>query len=158
MWLSVAPSRYKRIVASTETTPARVPLPRWIAPVLLLVAAFLVPWTLWLTYTLPSRHVTRHYDLAWVVFDVALLFAFGGTGWCALRGSKWLVAAAAATGTMLLCDAWFDVITSQSGGEQVEAILEACFGELPLAALCAWLVYDAERVLELGRSVRRGRG
>ena len=72
----------------------------------------LLPWTLWLTFTLPSRHVTPHYDLAWVGFDVALLARSPPTAWCALRrrnGSS----RAAATGTMLLCDAWFDVMTSR---------------------------------------------
>src|SRR3954454_8051573 len=100
-------------------TPERVPLPRWVAPVLLIAAAGLGPWTLWLTYSLPSRHLTRHYDLAWVVFDVALLCGFAVTGWCAVRASQWLVPAAAATGTMLLCDAWFDIITSAGGGERL---------------------------------------
>ena len=126
-----------------------VPLPRWIGPIFLVVALALGPWTLYLTYTLPSRHVTRRYDLAWIGFDIALLAAFAVTGWCVLRASKWLVPAAAVTGTMLLCDAWFDVITSQSGGEQVEAILEACFAELPLAALCGYIVWDAEQFIRL---------
>ncbi len=126
-----------------------VPLPRWVGSLLLLVAFGLGPWTLYLTYTLPSRHVTRHYDLAWIGFDIALLAAFAVTGWCVLRASKWLVPAAAATGTMLLCDAWFDVITSQAGGEQFEALLEACLAELPLAALCGWIVWDAERFVRL---------
>jgi hypothetical protein len=141
---------------------SRVPLPRWIAPVLLLTALALGPWTLWLTYSLPSRHVTSHYDLAWVGFDVALLIAFGATGWFAIRASQWLVPSAAMTGTMLLCDAWFDVITSGSGGEQLEAVLEACFAELPLAALCAFIVFDAERfrqetVVRYSDSLRRRR-
>jgi hypothetical protein len=127
--------------------PERVPLPRWIAPVLLLTAVGLAPWTLWLTYSLPSRHVSEHYDLAWVVFDIALLGAFAGTGWCVVRGSRWLAPAAAATGTMLLCDAWFDVVTSQSGSEMWEAAAEAVFGELPLAAVCGFIVYDAETFL-----------
>jgi len=126
-----------------------IPLPRWIGPVFLAVALGLAPWTLYLTYTLPSRHVTRHYDLAWIGFDVALLVAFAATGWAVLRSSKWLVPAAAVTGTMLLCDAWFDVITSRTGGEQVEAILEACFAELPLAALCGYIVWDAEQFVRL---------
>jgi uncharacterized membrane protein len=123
--------------------------PRWIGPIFLLVALALGPWTLYLTYTLPSRHVTRHYDLAWIGFDVALLAAFAVTGWCVLRFSKWLVPAAAVTGTMLLCDAWFDVVTSQTGGEQLEAVLEACFAELPLAALCGYIVWDAEQFVRL---------
>jgi hypothetical protein len=134
--------------------PERVPLPRWVGPLLLVVALALGPWTLWLTYSLPSRHLTRHYDLAWVGFDVALLAAFAFTGWCVLRGTRWLVPAAAMTGTMLVCDAWFDCVTS-SGGEQLEAILEASLAELPLAALCVFVVVDAERFRE--SLLRRGR-
>jgi hypothetical protein len=123
---------------------------------MLLVAAGLLPWTLYLTYTLPARHVTERYDLAWIGFDIALLAAFALTGWCILRSSKWLVPIAAVTGTMLVCDAWFDTITS-SGGEQVEAILEACFAELPLALLCGYIVWDVERFERL-LPLRRGRG
>jgi hypothetical protein len=123
------------------------PLPRWVTPLFALVALFLVPWTLYLTLTLPSRHVAYRYDLAWVGFDCALLAAFAGTAWAALRRSKWLVPLAAATGTMLLCDAWFDIVTSQGGGEMWEAVAEALLGELPLAVFCGFIVYDAEKFL-----------
>ena len=108
---------------------------------------FLVPWSLYLTFTLPSRDVTFHYDLAWVGFDVALATAFAATTWAAVRGSEWLVPLAAATGTMLCCDAWFDIVTSQAGFAFFEAIAEAAVAELPLAALCGFIVYDAERFL-----------
>lgn len=124
-------------------------IPRWVGPVFILTAAGLGPWTLYLTYSLPSRHLTRHYDLAWVGFDVALLVAFAVTGLSAIRPSKWLVPAAAVTGTMLLCDAWFDIVTSSGGGEQVAAILQACLAELPLAALCGYIVWDAEQFVRL---------
>ena len=83
------------------TEPVRIPLPRWLVGVFGCVAVFLVPWILYLTFTLPSRHVTVHYDLAWVGFDVALTVAFVATAWAVLRGSRWLVALAAVTGTML---------------------------------------------------------
>jgi hypothetical protein len=129
-------SGYNRIV---------IPLHRRVAPLLVLVAIALGPWTLYLTYSLPARHVARHYDLAWVGFDIALLLAFAVTGVCAYRATKWLVPAAAVTGTMLLCDAWFDIVTSAGGGERLEAVLEATFGELPLAVLCAYVIWDAER-------------
>jgi hypothetical protein len=52
---------------------------------------------------------------------------------------------------MLFCDVWFNVVTSAGGGERIEALAEAVFVELPLAALCAWLVWDAERFLVLRR-------
>jgi hypothetical protein len=104
-----------------------------------LTAVALVPWTLWLTYSLPGRHVTDHYDLAWVGFDLALAAAFGLTAWAAVRGTDRLVPLAAVTATMLLCDAWFDVVTSSGSGELVEAVLEAGLAELPLAAVCAFV-------------------
>ena len=124
---------------------SRIHIPRWVTMLLTLTAAGLLPWTLWLTFTLPSRHVTTHYDLAWVVFDCALFCAFAATAWAALKGSEWLVPFAAVTGTMLVCDAWFDVATSIGSGDATEAILEAVFAELPLAVVCALIVYDAER-------------
>jgi hypothetical protein len=120
-----------------------------------LVALFLVPWTLWLTFTLPSRHLTEHYDLAWVGFDVALAVAFAATAWAAYHRLSWLLPLAAVTGTMLVCDAWFDVVTSQGGSEIVEAALEAVFGELPLAALCAYIVFDVEQFLATVDRFRR---
>jgi hypothetical protein len=115
--------------------------------VLALVAVALVPWILYLTFTLPSRHLTSHYDVAWVGFDIALTASFAATAWTALRGSPWLVPFAAVTGTMLVCDAWFDIVTSQAGSEMFEAIGEAVVAELPLAALCGYIVYDAETFL-----------
>ena len=129
------------------TEPVRTPVPRWLVAVLGGVAVLLVPWTLYLTFTLPSRHVTVHYDLAWVGFDVGLSAALAATAWAVLRGSRWLVPFAAITATMLVCDAWFDVTTSRPGTELLEAITQAAIAELPLAALCAFIVYDAERVL-----------
>jgi hypothetical protein len=120
---------------------------RWVTLLLGLVAVALVPWTLYLTFSLPSRHVTLHYDLAWVGFDIALACAFAATTVAAVRRSAWLVPLAAATATMLCCDAWFDIVTSQRGGERWEAVAEAVFVELPLAALCGFIVYDAEAFL-----------
>jgi hypothetical protein len=138
---------------------SRVPLPWWVTPLLALTAAGLIPWTLYLTFTLPSRQVTEHYDVAWVVFDIALLSAIATTAYCAVRGSEWLVPFAAVTGTMLVCDAWFDVVTSIGGNDWVEAVLEAIFAELPLAVVCALIVYDAERFRQatVGRLARRRR-
>ena len=125
----------------------RIALPRWVVAVFVGVTVLLVPWSVYLTFTLPSRHVTFHYDVAWVGFDVALTVAFAATAWAAVRGSQWLVPIAAATGTMLCCDAWFDVVTSRAGTDFLGAIAEAAVGELPLAALCAFIVYDSERFL-----------
>ena len=144
--------------------PEPMPLPRWVTLLLTFVAAALLPWTLWLTFSLPSRHVSQHYDVAWVGFDIALAAAFAATTWAAVKRSAWVVPLAAATGTMLVCDAWFDVVTSGGGSERVEAVLEAVFAELPLAAVCVFIVVDTERFFrattvrygEMMRGIRRG--
>jgi hypothetical protein len=125
----------------------QVPLPRWVTPLFTIAAVGLLPWTLYLTLSLPSRHVSAHYDVAWVGFDIGLAAAFAGTSWAALRSPTWLVPLAAVTGTMLVCDAWFDIVTSRGTGETVEAAAEAVLAELPLAAVCAFIVYDAETFL-----------
>jgi hypothetical protein len=130
-------------------------LPRWITGLLALTAIALVPWTLWLTFSLPSRHVTTHYDAAWVGFDIGLFCAISLTAWAAYRNSIKLVPFAAATCALLIADAWFDVETSLPG-ERLEAALEAGLAELPLAAICAFVVADAERVLTSVRGLRRG--
>ncbi len=127
--------------------PLRIPLSPRLTALLALVAVALVPWTLYLTFTLPSRHVTFHYDLAWVGFDIALAASFATTAWAAFRGSQWLVPLAAVTATMLCCDVWFDIVTSRSGSEMWEAVAEAVLVELPLAALCVFIVHDAETFL-----------
>jgi hypothetical protein len=123
----------------------RRPFPRWLFIVLGLIAVLLVPWTLWLTFALPTRHVSTHYDIAWVGFDVVLAAAFAATAFAAFRAATWLQPLAVMTGTMLLCDAWFDTVTSSSRDERVLAILEAVCAELPLAALCGWIVLDTKR-------------
>jgi hypothetical protein len=137
----------ERLVPDESAAAIRIPLPPWVTLMLALVAIGLVPWILYLTFSLPSRHVTFHYDLAWIGFDVGLTASFAATAWATFRGSQWLVPLAAVTGTMLVCDAWFDIVTSRAGSEMWEAVAEAALAELPLAALCGFIVYDAETFL-----------
>jgi len=131
-----------------------VAFPRWITALLAFTAVGLIPWTLWLTFSLPSRHVSDHYALAWVGFDIGLALALGLTARAAYHGSRVLAPLAAATGAMLVCDAWFDIVTS-THGERFDAVLQAVVGEIPLAALCAYIVYDVERVHASVRRLRR---
>jgi hypothetical protein len=113
--------------------------------VFLAVALFLLPWTVWLTWVLPSRHVTDHWDLAWAGFDIALAFAVALTGIGVLRRAAWLQGAAAAAGAMLLADAWFDITLSSGGGSRMGAVAEALVSEIPLALLAFWIAMDTAR-------------
>ena len=131
----------------------RLTVPRWAAVFLAAVAAGLVPWTLYLTYTLPARHVTHDWNVAWAGFDVALASALVVTAVGVRVRAAWLEAAAAVSTALLVADAWFDIVLAGSGSERREAILLAAVGELPLALLCLWIALNAERAIRtLGAS------
>jgi len=131
---------------------------RWIGPLLMAMAIVLVPWTLLLAYNLPARHTSKHWDVAWVGFDIALAAALAATGWTIYKRSPWAQSAAAVAATLLLCDAWFDNVLANGAGERIEALAEAAFAEVPLAILCVWLARDSERsVAAVLASLPRGR-
>jgi hypothetical protein len=96
---------------------------------LVLAAAALVPWIAILARTLPPRVVSHHWDVAWIGFDVGLVVALGATGWATLRRRPWLQGAAMASATMLVVDAWFDVVTSAPGAARGQAVLLAAGGD-----------------------------
>jgi hypothetical protein len=127
---------------------------RWVGPAFALFSAALIPWIVYLGLTLPAREVSHHYNVAWVGFDVLELVALGATGYFALRHSRYLALTSAAAATLLVVDAWFDILTSPRH-EIMQAIASAIFIELPLAAVCAWLSYHTEHLAERRISVRR---
>ena len=129
---------------------------RWAGPAFLLCSLVLIPWTVYLWFSLPSRQLSPHYNIAWVGFDVLLIAALGATGYFALRGSRYLAISAAAASALLIVDAWFDIMTSPR--RQIpEAIVLAALVELPLAAVCAWLSYHTEHLAERGITLFAGR-
>ena len=121
-------------------------------PLLAALAVGLVGWTLYLTYALPAHHVTNEWRLAWAGFDVVLAAAIGITALGVVLEAPWLEGAAAATTTLLCTDAWFDIVLSSPGNERLEAIVLACFAELPLAAFCFWIALNAERAIKAVKS------
>jgi hypothetical protein len=57
-----------------------------------------------------------------------------------------------------VCDAWFDVLTSRTTAEIVQAALEAALVELPLATLCFWMATNLARAVEVARPFLRAAG
>jgi hypothetical protein len=96
----------------------------------------LVPWALLLAYYLPSRKVAEHWDLAWVGFDIVLATLLIATAIAFIRKLPFRGSLAAATGALLVADAWFDVVTAGTGKERAFAVVLAVLGELPLATIC----------------------
>ena len=107
----------------------------------------MLPWTIWLSESLKPHHVTNRWDLAWSGFDTALAVLFLATAFAAYRRSPWVGALAGATGTLLVIDAWFDVVLESHADELRKSIAFAVFVELPLAGLCFWIAHRTERFL-----------
>jgi uncharacterized membrane protein YfbV (UPF0208 family) len=74
--------------------------------------------------------------------------AIGATAWFAFRRSTWVELSAAATGALLIVDAWFDCTTAMGTTQLIQAIVTAVVVELPLAGLSFWLARNAEQANE----------
>ena len=96
---------------------------------------FLAGWIVLLAATLPHHFDAHHWRAVWVNFDVFLLAAFAATAWAIWRQRQVLILLLMLTGTMLCCDAWFDVGTSLATNGLWISLLSAVFAELPLAFL-----------------------
>jgi hypothetical protein len=121
--------------------------PWWLSPLFFLFALLLVPWIVWLVATLPSHPVAAHWQLAWGGFDIGLALLLAGTSAAMWKRSPFAEILAAMTAGVLVCDAWFDTVTSRGTGTLAVAVAEAVLVELPLAVLCIWIAINIERVL-----------
>jgi hypothetical protein len=95
----------------------------------------LAGWIVVLAATLPRHFDAHHWRAVWVNFDVFLFAVFLATAWAIWRERQVLILLLAAIGTMLCCDAWFDVGTSLATTGVWISLLTAVFAELPLAFL-----------------------
>jgi hypothetical protein len=123
----------------------RALLPRWAVAFFVGGAVVLIPWIV-LMFTVPQIvDVSRRWELVWGGFDCFLVLGFAVTAFRLLTHSPRGAVNAAMTGTMLLIDAWFDVLTTHRGG-QVVSVLMAVFAEIPCALIC---FYVSRRILKL---------
>jgi hypothetical protein len=103
----------------------------------------LVGWIIVLFLTLHRSFHAEHWKGAWVGFDVILLLAFAATGWAFWRGRQIVIAFLLITGTLLCCDAWFDVILDAGSSDVWGSVASAVLVELPLA----FIMFNAARRL-----------
>jgi hypothetical protein len=132
--------------------PGKTEVSRWVAPTFIFCSVVLIPWIVYLGFSLPTRQISRHYDLAWVGFDVFELIALAATGYLALRRSRYLALASASAATLLVVDAWFDVVTAPRH-QLLQAVVLAALIELPLAGVCAWLSFHTQHLADRSISV-----
>ena len=108
---------------------------KWIIWTYGLLGGLLIPWTIYLGYSLPTRQLARHWDLAWVGLDIVLITSLLLSALFAVIKSKYIIITLVITSTLLILDAWFDVVSARSGGPFVASLVEALIFELPLAII-----------------------
>ena len=97
-------------------------------------AVVLIPWIGYLAVALPHVYVTHNWDQAWVGFDILLLLLIVATAVLGYLHRQMVMLTAFATGVLLICDAWFDWMTSNRA-DVGWATVSALLFELPLAVL-----------------------
>jgi hypothetical protein len=109
-------------------------------------AVVLVPWVVYLAFSLPGQHQVRAWGPLWVGFDGIELILLALTFWLSWQRKVLGLLVAFATGVVLLCDAWFDVLTS-APGDLWQSVLAAVVVEIPLAMILMAGAFRALRVV-----------
>lgn len=105
----------------------------------LVMAVCLIPWIVFLGWTLPPKYDAGHWNLLWIGFDVGLVAVLAYSAWAAWFRRQILASTAVVAGTLLVCDAWFDIVTSIGHRDQWLTLLTGFAVELPLALFFFWL-------------------
>jgi hypothetical protein len=129
---------------------------RFLLLVVTLAVVVLIPWIVYLAVSLPNRHLAGQWRAAWVGFDIALLAFLAWTGWNAWQGRQLLVLSAIITATLLVCDAWFDVVLDWGTDDLAASIITAVLIELPMAALLLRVAIRLIRLMQRARWAELG--
>ncbi len=105
----------------------------------------LIPWLVFLAITLPSTYVAHNWPVTWIGFDAMLVGFMAATAVLGLLRRQLLLLAAFTTGILLICDAWFDVMTAGPDTFWL-SLTTAVLAEVPLAAV---MINGALRVVRL---------
>lgn len=108
-------------------------------------ALVLIPWTVFLGLTLPANYVANNWPATWVGFDVLLVGFMTATAVLGYLRRQLLLLTAFTTGVLLICDAWFDLMTA-GPDERWWSVLTAIFLELPVAIV---MITSAQRIMRL---------
>ena len=108
-------------------------------------AIALIPWIGYLSVTLPERYVAHNWRATWVGFDLLLVIFMLATAVLGYLRRQLLVLAAFTSGILLICDAWFDLMTAGPGDVWLSTVT-ALGIEVPLAT---FMIIGAQRVMRL---------
>jgi hypothetical protein len=117
-------------------------------------AVALCLWMVLLGMTLPAEVNVRHWPAAWIGLDAMEACCLAATGILILKRDIRVCAAAGAAAALLTMDAWFDITTAQRGSAYLIAMILGFGIELPLAAVCALIAWNAPHRFTLAPSGR----
>jgi hypothetical protein len=106
----------------------------------------LAAWIAILILTLPMRYTSHDWRGVWVGLDLAELAGFAATAWAAWHQRQVLIVLMNVTGTLLVCDAWFDLALAYGSRGFTMSLVTALVVELPLAGL---LFISARRLVRV---------
>jgi hypothetical protein len=105
----------------------------------------MIPWLVYLSLTLPENYVAHNWPATWVGFDILLVAFMVATAVLGYLRRQLLLFAAFTSGVLLICDAWFDLMTA--GPNDLWLSVVTAFGiELPLAI---FMITGAQRIMRL---------
>ena len=105
----------------------------------------MIPWLVYLAFTLPENYVAHNWPATWIGFDVLLVAFMVATAVFGYLRRQVLVFAAFTSGVLLICDAWFDLMTA--GPDDVWlSVITALVIEVPLAI---FMIRGAQRIMRL---------
>lgn len=105
----------------------------------------LIPWIGYLSVTLPQKYIAHNWDVTWVGFDVLLVAFMVATAVLGYLRRQLLLLAAFTSGVLLICDAWFDLMTA-GPAELWLSLVTALLIELPIAI---FLITSALRIMRI---------
>jgi hypothetical protein len=137
--------------------------------VMVLVAALLACWAIWLGSSLPPDPLPQQwsavaytgldtYSLTWVGLDCIEVLGLIACGLLFRRASPSARTVALLTLPVFFLDAWFDILTSVSKADLAAAAAMAVLGELPAACILGWVAWKALAFHQETRTGNRIRG
>jgi len=124
---------------------ARLDQSWWYRTLPLLAGLLELPWIFVLARHQVPESSAHHLRLLWCGLDLMEVAALIGTGLGVRRHAPWLPTVAATAATLLLCDDWFNTVTS-TGWQLVAAAVMGLI-ELSLAVLCYRISLRAARAV-----------
>ena len=105
----------------------------------------MIPWLVYLYVKLPDRYVAHHWTVTWVGFDILLVGFMMATAVLGYLRRQLLMLAAFTSGVLLICDAWFDLMTAGPKDRWL-SVTTALLIEVPLAI---FMITGAHRIVRL---------